>query len=111
MKQVLVRRGGVTVEEVPAPMVEAGTVLVRVAYSCISAGTELSGIHASGTPIWKKALDQPQKAIKVVDVARSQGVGAARDLVAGKLGTAAPTGYSIAGRVVAVGSGIDDLAI
>jgi predicted dehydrogenase/threonine dehydrogenase-like Zn-dependent dehydrogenase len=111
MKQVLIRRGEVVVEEVPAPMVEPGTVLVRVDHSCISAGTELSGIQASGTPLWRKAISQPKKAVKVVDLARSQGIGAARDLVQDKLGSAEPTGYSLAGTVIEVGEGIDDLAV
>ena len=53
MKQVLVRRGQIAVEDVPAPLAEPGTVLVRVDHSCISAGTELSGIRASGNPLWK----------------------------------------------------------
>ena len=48
MKQVIVRKGAIVVEEVPAPVVEPGTVLVRVERSCISVGTELSGIRASG---------------------------------------------------------------
>jgi predicted dehydrogenase/threonine dehydrogenase-like Zn-dependent dehydrogenase len=111
MKQVLIRRGGVAVEEVPAPMAEPGTLLVRVDHSCISASTELSGIAASATPLWKKALSQPQKAVKVFDIARSEGIGVARDLVQGKLGSAEPTGYSLAGIVIEVGEGIDDVAI
>jgi predicted dehydrogenase/threonine dehydrogenase-like Zn-dependent dehydrogenase len=111
MKQVLVRQGAVTVEEVPAPMVEPGTVLVCVARSCISTGTELSGIDSSAMPLWKKAINQPQKAAHVVGIARSQGVGAARHLVQRKIGRVEPTGYSLAGTVTEVGEGVDDLVI
>ena len=44
MKQILLSAGGLTVAEVPAPQVEPGAVLVRTAASCISVGTELSGV-------------------------------------------------------------------
>ena len=43
MKQVLVRSGEIVVEEVPAPTVGPKEILVRVGYSCVSAGTELAG--------------------------------------------------------------------
>ena len=111
MKQVLVRRGSVVVDSVPSPMVEPGTVVVRVEHSCISVGTELSGLRASGEPLWQKAIRQPDKVRKVAQVAATQGVGTARDLVNGKLAAGEPTGYSAAGTVVAVGEGIDDLVV
>ena len=59
MKQVLIKQGQVVVEEVPVPTIEAGTVLVQVRQSCISIGTELSGLRASGEPLWKKAIRYP----------------------------------------------------
>ena len=109
MKQVMVRRGVVALEDVPAPVVEPGTVVVTVDHSCISVGTELSGIRASATPLWKKAVQQPQKVKRVVDVAASQGLDAARQLIAGASSSGAATGYSASGTVTAVGAGIEDL--
>lgn len=61
MKQVLIRQGMAVVEEVPAPIVEPNTVLVQVDRSCISIGTEMSGIKISNTPLWKRAIRQPEK--------------------------------------------------
>ena len=55
MKQVLIRQGVAVVEEVPAPKVEPGTVLVQVENSCISIGTEMSGLKMSGASLWKRA--------------------------------------------------------
>lgn len=46
MKQVLIKNGSAVVEDVPAPHVEAGAVLVEVEYSCISVGTEMSGLRS-----------------------------------------------------------------
>ena len=109
MKQVLIRQGKATVEEVPAPMVEAGTVVVRVDHSCISVGTEMSGVRASALPLWKKALKQPEKVGRVVKMALTEGVGRTRRVVEGQISQGGPTGYSAAGTVLEVGEGIDDL--
>jgi predicted dehydrogenase/threonine dehydrogenase-like Zn-dependent dehydrogenase len=109
MKQVLIRRGGVVVEDVPAPAVEPGTVLVRSMWSCISAGTELSGMRASSTPLWQEALRRPQKALRLAEVARTRGVGAARDFVQGTLAAGTATGYSLSGEVIEVGTGVAEI--
>ena len=61
MKQVLIKKGGAIVSEVPAPIVESGEVLVEVKASCLSVGTDMSGLRSSAVPIWKKALQQPEK--------------------------------------------------
>jgi predicted dehydrogenase/NADPH:quinone reductase-like Zn-dependent oxidoreductase len=111
MKQVLIRRGQVVVEPVPAPVVEPGTVLVRLAHSCISVGTELAGLRASAEPLWRRAIRQPDKVRRVADVATSQGVAAARDIVTGKLAASEVTGYSAAGTVIEIGAGIHDLRV
>ena len=47
MKQVLIRRGRVVVEEMPAPVCGENDVLVRTAYSLISPGTEGASLEAS----------------------------------------------------------------
>jgi len=109
MKQVLVKRGQVVVEEVPDPVVEAGRVLVRVDHSCISIGTEMSGVKSSGLPLWKRALKQPDKVKKVLEMVATQGISRTKSLVEGKLSAGTPTGYSAAGIVLEVGKGIDDI--
>ena len=57
MKQVLIKKGQAVVEEVPSPQVEENKVLVKVISSCISIGTEMSGVRNSGTPLWKRASE------------------------------------------------------
>ena len=63
MKQVLIRKGEVMVEEIPAPLGSEDSVLVEVKYSLISVGTEISGLAASGGSLLQKALKQPEKAV------------------------------------------------
>ena len=96
-------------EEVPAPLVTPGSVLIKVVNSCISAGTELSGVTGSGISLIKRALDQPENIKKVLNMVRSDGIVRTYAKVMGKLETGSPTGYSISGVVLAVGEGVTDI--
>ncbi len=108
MKQVLISGGAVRLENVPAPMVEPGTVLIQMDHSCISIGTEMSGVKSTGQPLWKRALRQPQHVKKVVDMVLADGLSATRRLVQERLSIELPTGYSGAGVVLEVGEGVDE---
>ena len=110
MKQVLVSGGKVHLENVPAPGVEPGTVLIHMDHSCISIGTEMSGVKSSGVPLWKRALRQPQHVKKVVSMLMTDGMSMTRKLVQERLSVELPTGYSGAGVVLAVGAGVDEYA-
>ena len=109
MKQVLLQQGGITVADVPAPQVEPGAVLVQTTASCISVGTELSGVKASNLPLWKRVLKRPDQVRRVIEMVRTQGFARTQELVRSHLGQAQPMGYSLAGSVIAVGEGVDDL--
>lgn len=110
MRQVLVSGGKVQLEDVPAPLVEPGTVLIRMDHSCISIGTEMSGVKSSGVPLWKRAIRQPQHVKKVVDMLMTDGLAQTRKLVQERLAVELPTGYSGAGVVLEVGEGVDEFA-
>jgi predicted dehydrogenase len=110
MKQVLISRGNAVVTNVPAPRAEAGEVLVAVRASCVSVGTEMSSVRQSAVPLWKKALQQPQKVAMTLKMLASQGVSRTWSLIESRRDAAHPTGYSAAGIVVEVGSGVQDLA-
>ena len=108
MKQVLIKQGRAVVEEVPAPLVEAGTVLVRVRSSCVSIGTEMSAVKDSGEPLWKRALRQPENVKKVIEMLAQEGISRTRQAVEGQLSAGMPTGYSASGFILEVGSGVPD---
>jgi predicted dehydrogenase/threonine dehydrogenase-like Zn-dependent dehydrogenase len=111
MKQVLIRRGQAVVETVPAPLVEPGHLLVEVAYSLISTGTELSGVQQSGKPLLRRALEQPDKLLLVVNHLRERGIQKTIARVRGQLESGSPTGYSCSGVVLQVGAGVTDLHV
>ena len=46
MKQIFLSRKGITVEEVPEPLIDTGMMVVKNLYSCISPGTEIAGIRS-----------------------------------------------------------------
>jgi predicted dehydrogenase/threonine dehydrogenase-like Zn-dependent dehydrogenase len=104
MKQVLIKSGRPSVRDIPAPSVEPGTILVRLEKSCISAGTELGGIHASKKPLWKKAIEQPEKIAALRKMIVSQGFVKTSALLRQKTEALHPLGYSAAGKVLSVGA-------
>ncbi len=107
MKQALVKKGIVIGEEVPAPVVSEGSVLIKVVNSCISAGTEMSGVTSSGIPIIKRILKQPEKISKILNLVRSEGITKVYNQVKGELDAGKPTGYSISGIIIGVGKGVE----
>ncbi|WP_434304794.1 bi-domain-containing oxidoreductase [Clostridium botulinum] len=110
MKQVLVKQGQAITDNIPAPVVSDNGVLVKVMYSCISAGTEMMGINESGKSLVKKAMEQPEKVKKAFNMFKSGGLNA----VLGKvkdMGSGKPTGYSAAGVIIGIGKNIKDLKI
>ncbi len=106
MIQALVKKGRVLAEKVPAPQVSSGSVLIKVAISCISAGTEISGVQGSGKSLIKRALAQPDNVKKVINMIRSDSIAKAYATVRGKLEAESVTGYSISGVVIAVGENV-----
>lgn len=111
MKQVFIRKGRVIVDEVPAPLVSVNEVLVHVYYSCISSGTEVSGIEKLGKPLFKKIIDNPQNIRKVLDLLRNKGLSETIRKVKSKLDSQTPTGYSASGLVLEVGKNIKNIKV
>jgi len=111
MKQILIKKGIPYAAEVPTPQVEDGEVLVRLQASCLSIGTELSGVRGSAIPMWKKAIAQPEKVLTVMQMAKDHGIKKALGAVKENKEAEHLTGYSAAGVVVAVGVDINDLAV
>jgi len=111
VKQVLIKKGKAIVDEIPAPMVTPGNVLVKAAYSCISAGTEMAGIKSSSQTIIQKALRQPQNIKKGLNMIKQKGMLKTKNILKSTFESGTPTGYSAAGTVVEIGDQIKDIKI
>ncbi len=109
MKQVLIKQGKAIVNDVPAPSIGDGEVLVQLKRSCLSVGTEISGVKSSATRLWQKALQQPEKIATVVKSASDIGLKRTWALVAEKNEASLPTGYSASGVVIKVGDKVKDI--
>jgi len=109
MKQLFLKKGVVTVDKIPAPIINENEILVQVSYSCISAGTEIAGIRESGMPIYRKALKQRQNINKVLELIRSEGIAKSVAMVRDKINMIQPIGYSASGLVLETGGEIDDI--
>jgi len=106
MKQVFIKKGDALIGKVPAPIASDDEILVQVAYSCISAGTELAGIEASGKPLIKKALDKPAHIKKVLESIRTSGIKDTIAKVQSRVEAKNPIGYSASGIVLETGKNI-----
>jgi predicted dehydrogenase/threonine dehydrogenase-like Zn-dependent dehydrogenase len=108
MKQVFIRKGKVVVEEVPSPVVSEDEILVEIYCSCISAGTEVANIRASGRPLIKKVMEKPQDAGRVIKSIREDGLISTVGKVVNRIEARHSTGYSASGIVIEAGSNIKD---
>jgi len=111
MKQVLqdVRTGEVAVAEVPSPKVLPGCVLVRMAASLVSAGTERASSEFARKNLLQKAKARPDLVREVMAKIQRDGLFSALGAVRNRLDQPSALGYSSAGTVVGAGEGVNDL--
>lgn len=110
MKQIIqdLKKGNTILEEVPAPQVKPGMVLIRTTHSLVSLGTERMLVDFGKAGWLQKARQQPDKVKQVLDKIRTDGLLFTIDAVFSSLDEPLPLGYCNAGIVMEVGSGIAD---
>jgi len=113
MKQLTqkLKDGVMTIQEVPVPVLGDAMVLVRNHYSVISTGTEGSTVKTARKSLIGKAKERPQQVKQVIDVLQKQGPVQTYRAVMKKLDAYSPLGYSSAGEVIAVGTGVTEFQI
>ncbi len=113
MKQLLqdARTGELRITEVPAPQLLPGCVLVRVAASLVSAGTERASAEFAGKSLLAKAKARPDLMRDVLAKMRRDGLSSTLQTVRSRLDQPQSLGYSSAGLVVAVGDGVSDINV
>ena len=126
MKQVIASRKGVNVVELPASLVEKGTVLVEVKYSFISPGTELATLRSlsenqiqSDDSLISVTVNESKELIqKVINYLRENGIKKTVERIYGRISEDSPAiehlvtlGYSCSGRVVDVGEGVKGFSV
>src|SRR5207248_5238287 len=111
MKQVLqsARTGSIEVAEVPPPRVLPGCVLVRIAASLVSAGTERASSEFASKNLLQKAKSRPDLVMDAIAKVRRDGLFSAISAVRNRLDQPQALGYSSAGTIIEVGDGVSDL--
>jgi len=97
------------VEEVPAPQLLPGCVLVQVAASVVSAGTERASAEFARKSLLQKAQSRPDLVREVIGKVQRDGIVSAIEAVRSRLDQPQSPGYSSAGTVIAVAEGVTDL--
>lgn len=108
MKQVLqdARTAEIAIEDVPAPKLLSGCLLVRTAASVVSAGTERASSEFASKNLFQKARMRPDLVREVLNKINRDGLVAAVSAVRTRLEQPSALGYSSAGTVVAVGEDV-----
>ena len=102
MKQVIqdFKTGDLFVDDVPAPPVAPGFVLVRNHFSLISAGTERATVSTGKASLLGKARQRPDLVKQVLETFKKEGLAETLKRVRTKLETLKELGYSTAGTVL-----------
>jgi len=113
MKQIIqdLKNGETILEEVPAPQVRPGQVLIQTTRSLVSLGTERMLVEFGKSNLFQKAKQQPDKVKEVINKIKTDGLKPTINAVFNKLGQPLPLGYCNVGRVIAVGKGVDEFVI
>ena len=110
MKQVFAKKGRVQVEEVTIPVCGDNEVKVKVLYSVISSGTELSMIRKLKQPLSQTALEKKELVRGVIIKAKKEGYFKTYNYVKQMLNNWWPLGYSCSGMVVEVGKNVREFS-
>ena len=105
------KNGNTLLEEVPAPLVHKGSVLIKTHRSLVSLGTEKMLVEFGKGNLISKARQQPEKVKQVLDKIKTEGLIPTLEAVFNKLDEPLPLGYCNAGEVIAVGEGVVEFKI
>lgn len=113
MKQIIqdLKNGRTILEEVPAPLVKKGHVLIKTHRSLVSLGTEKMLVEFGKSSLISKARQQPDKVKQVLDKIKTEGLIPTLEAVFNKLDEPLPLGYCNSGEIIAVGDGVTEFAI
>jgi len=113
MKQIIQDlKDGITIlEEVPAPLVKSGQVLIQTTRTLVSLGTERMLVEFGKANFLQKARQQPDKVKQVLDKVKTDGLKPTVEAVFNKLGQPLPLGYCNVGKVIAVGKGVQEFKV
>ena len=113
MKQLVqdFKTGDIKLVDVPPPVTAPGCVLVRNAFSLVSAGTEKATVAMAQASLVGKARLRPDLVRQVFGTLKREGIGATLRKIQSRLDQWKQLGYSSAGTVLGVGEGVTGFAV
>ena len=113
MKQIIqdLKTGETILEEVPAPQVKSGHVLIQTSHTLVSLGTERILVEFGKANLVDKARQQPDRVKQALDKIKTDGLLPTLEAVFNKLGQPLPLGYCNVGKVIAVGKGVTEFVV
>lgn len=113
MKQIIqsFKTGQTLLEDIPAPQVSQGCVLIQTKRSLVSLGTERMLVEFGRSSLLQKAKQQPDKVKQVLGKIKSDGLIPTLQAVNNKLEQPLPLGYCNVGKIIAVGENVKDFQI
>jgi predicted dehydrogenase/threonine dehydrogenase-like Zn-dependent dehydrogenase len=113
MKQISqnYKNGSIRLENVNAPALKPGGVLVQSIFSVISSGTEGMKVKEGQLSYLGKARARPDQVKQVLKTMQQLGPMATYQKVMNRLDSLTPLGYSLSGIVTAVGSETDEFTV
>jgi polar amino acid transport system substrate-binding protein len=113
MKQLVqdFKTGDIKLVDVPPPVAAPGCVLVRNAFSLVSAGTEKATVAMAQASLVGKARLRPDLVRQVLGTLKREGIGATLRKVQSRLDQWKQLGYSSAGTILEVGEGVTGFAV
>jgi predicted dehydrogenase/threonine dehydrogenase-like Zn-dependent dehydrogenase len=113
MKQIIqdLKNGCTILEDVPAPSVKPGQILIQTTRTLVSLGTERMLVEFGKSNLFQKAKQQPDKVKEVFNKIKTDGLMPTINAVINKLGQPLPLGYCNVGKVIGVGKGVDGFSI
>ena len=107
MKQILVRNGVPDLVEVPIPSINKNEILVKLHYSSLSPGTELSSIGSTADSLLVKAVKNPQKILTALKIIKKNGINYTSEIIKQRSFDYNPIGYSASGEVISLGTNVN----
>lgn len=113
MRQIIqsFKTGETILEEIPAPLVSSGCVLIQTTRTLVSLGTERMLVEFGKSNLLQKARQQPEKVKQVLEKVKSDGLLPTIQAVNNKLAQPLPLGYCNVGRIIEVGKGVTGFKI
>jgi predicted dehydrogenase/threonine dehydrogenase-like Zn-dependent dehydrogenase len=113
MKQISqnYKNGSIRLQNVNAPGLKPGGVLVQSIFSVISSGTEGMKVKEGQLSYLGKARARPDQVKQVLKTMQQQGLKSTYHKVMNRLDSLTPLGYSLSGIVTAVGSDTDEFVV